>query len=103
MKTTLDDYELIHCPDCDGTCLPEEPDCVDGRDHEWTTDSEGGCDDNPGCQSYGGTAYSFSEHCCSCGLHREVITAGSQRDLDECDSVTYTDGIPDPEETTEDP
>ncbi len=62
-----------------------DPDC----DHEWTSEGEGGCDENPGVWSHGGTAMTFASHCRICGLHRVEHATGSQRNPGEHDTVTY--------------
>jgi hypothetical protein len=62
------------------------PDC----DHHWTSEGEGGCDQNPGVWSCGGTTMKFASHCRHCGLHRVEIHHGSQRNPDDHDTVTYT-------------
>lgn len=61
----------------------------DPEDHDWTHRGEGGCDENPGVQSHGGTAMSFDSHCRRCGLHRHEYHAGSQRNPGEIDTVEY--------------
>lgn len=58
-------------------------------DHDWTSDGEGGCDENPGVWSTGGTSMSISDHCRRCGLHRTVHSTGSQRNPGDCDTVAY--------------
>lgn len=62
---------------------------VDPDDHDWTSEGEGGLDENPGVWSIGGTAIVVREHCRRCGLHRRVHYAGSQRNPGEA-SETYT-------------
>lgn len=61
-------------------------------DHDWvsTVEVEGGCDDNPGVWSCGGTAMSFASHCRHCGLKRTEYCPGSQRNPGEHDTVEYT-------------
>lgn len=68
-----------------------DPDC----DHEWTSEGEGGCDENPGVWSHGGTSMSFASHCRTCGLHRVEHHCGSQRNPGEHDTVEYS--MPDAE------
>lgn len=51
----------------------------DPDDHDWTSDGEGGCTENPGVWSTGGTSMSFVSHCRACGLRRSEMTRGSQR------------------------
>ena len=63
-----------------------DPDC----DHDWTAEGEGGCDENPGVWSTGGTSMTFSHHCRTCGLHRTEYHCGSQRNPGECDTFSYT-------------
>lgn len=63
-----------------------DPDC----DHDWTAEGEGGCDENPGVWSTGGTSFTFASHCRLCGLHRTEHTCGSQRNPGERDTTSYT-------------
>lgn len=58
-------------------------------DHEWTSEGEGGCRENPGVWSTGGTSMSFASHCRACGLHRNEYSCGSQRNPGERDTVSY--------------
>jgi hypothetical protein len=62
-----------------------DPDC----EHEWTSEGEGGCTENPGVWSHGGTTISVSDHCRLCGLHRCKLHRGSQRNPGEHDEVEY--------------
>lgn len=62
-----------------------DPDC----DHEWTSEGEGGCDENPGVWSIGGTSYLSREHCAHCGVIRETTSHGPQRNPGESDTVRY--------------
>lgn len=59
------------------------------EEHEWTTDGEGGSDDNPGAFSLGGTAMAFRSHCRDCGLHRREVHYGTQRNPGQSDVVDY--------------
>lgn len=59
-------------------------------EHEWTAEGEGGCDENPGVWSTGGTSMTFATHCTKCGLHRVEHHTGSQRNPGEHDTVTYS-------------
>lgn len=72
-----------------------EPECPDHDSHDWTSEHEGGCSDNPGVWSTGGTSMCFVSHCKNCGMRREEKTTGSQRNPGECDTTTY--GEPDAE------
>jgi hypothetical protein len=62
----------------------EDPD-----DHDWTAEGEGGCDQNPGVWSTGGTSMTFSTHCRTCGLKRTEHSTGSQRNPGDHDTVSY--------------
>lgn len=59
-------------------------------DHDWTSEGEGGCDDNPGVWSLGGTTYVYASHCTRCGLQRSETYYGSQRDPGQSDTVEYS-------------
>lgn len=58
--------------------------------HEWSSEGEGGCDENPGVWSTGGTSMMFREHCDVCGLIRTENDPGSQRNPGEHPTVTYS-------------
>jgi hypothetical protein len=68
--------------------LPEPPesDCGTGdEDHDWTNRHElvGGCEENPGVWSMGGTRM-LSQHVCSrCGIRKTETHAGEQRNPGE--------------------
>ena len=64
-------------------------------DHVWSREGEGGCDENPGVWSTGGTTIVTREHCTCCGIIRESVSRGSQRNPGECDRVTYS--LPEPD------
>lgn len=74
---------------------PEEPACdSDDDDHEWQAIHAlvGGCAENPGVHSLGGTAMSFRTVCVRCGTYRVEVHAGSQRNPDELPvTVHYED------------
>lgn len=61
----------------------------DPDDHDWTAEGEGGCDENPGVWSTGGTSLVFQEHCSVCGLHRTMYVTGCQKNPGEHDTVHY--------------
>ncbi len=63
-----------------------DPDC----DHDWTSEGEGGLEENPGVWSVGGTALVFHYHCRKCGLHQCHHFLGSQRNPGEHDTYEYT-------------
>lgn len=58
-------------------------------DHEWSSEGEGGADENPGVWATGGTSMQFRSHCEHCGLIRVEETTGSQRNPGEHDTVRY--------------
>ncbi len=58
-------------------------------DHDWTSEGEGGLDENPGVWSTGGTSMKFASHCRTCGLHRSEHTTGSQKNPGEHDTTEY--------------
>lgn len=64
--------------------------------HDWTSEGEGGCRENPGVWSTGGTGMKFRDHCRRCGLTRTTYTTGSQRNPDDHDTVVYE--MPDAEQ-----
>jgi hypothetical protein len=68
----------------DDDCCGFSPD-----DHDWTSEGEGGCTENPGVWSHGGTMMSFASHCRECGLRRYEVRLGSQRNPGEHDTVKY--------------
>ena len=59
-------------------------------DHDWTGEGEGGCDENPGVWSTGGTSVMFRRRCQHCGLIRTENDPGSQRNPGEHPTVTYS-------------
>lgn len=58
-------------------------------DHDWTSEGLGGCRENPGVWSLGGTAFKISSRCRRCGLRRDEHICGAQRNPDEHDTVSY--------------
>ena len=62
---------------------------TDPDDHDWTSDGEGGCRENPGVWATGGTSMTFKSHCRKCGLHRTEHATGSQKNPGEHDTVKY--------------
>ena len=57
--------------------------------HDWTSEGEGGCKENPGVWSTGGTSMVFRAHCTICGLIRIEHDPGSQRNPGEHPTVSY--------------
>jgi hypothetical protein len=82
VEIAIDHSSLIRAATGGDGC-GEDPD-----DHTWTSEDEGGCDENPGVWSLGGTAMVYRSHCRCCGLTREESDPGSQRNPG--DGVTYT-------------
>lgn len=86
------------CCGGDDTCdaVEREPDCVDGLSHAWTREGCGGCAENPGVQSLGGTKFRFQSRCVYCGVRRTETAMGVQRNPGQCDTVSYSPGDPEP-------
>lgn len=61
----------------------------DPADHEWTSDGEGGSDENPGVWATGGTSLLIHQHCARCGLRRHTHLTGAQRNPGDGDWVEY--------------
>lgn len=59
----------------------------------------GGCDDNPGVWSLGGTTLSFLSTC-ECGAERHEKSYGSQRNPGEIDYYAITEAGDDPQDST---
>lgn len=69
-----------------------DPDC----DHDWSGEGEGGCDQNPGVWSTGGTSFRTVSHCTGCGVRRIEHVTGSQSNPGDVDTTTYE--MPDEDE-----
>lgn len=73
---------------------PEEPDCVDGHDHDWQSPHEvlGGLRENPGVWGHGGGVI-MRDVCAHCGVYRVTDTWAQCRDTGEqgLTSVAYED------------
>ena len=54
------------------------PSCPQRTRHRWTSAGMGGCSENPGVWSLGGTAYATAERCAHCGTVRNTYIPGSQ-------------------------
>ena len=78
----------------DGACpdWAEEPLCI-AYDHDWQ--GVGGCRENPGVQSLGGTTIEITRRCRACGIVEVSRYVGSQRNPGECDRRSYAEGPPD--------
>lgn len=70
---------------------PDEPDCPEAAEHDWTSEYEGGCRENPGVWSTGGTSMLFVSHCRHCGMERREVSRGMRRNPGERDSITYSE------------
>ncbi len=82
--------------DCSGTHTPDMPECemAEHASEDDTTDDEGhvwrepfsavgGCKENPGVWSGGGTRMSYHSVCRLCGCHKHTSDPGCQRNPDE--------------------
>lgn len=78
VEVEADEDEMIRAAGGDPNCR-----------HDWTAEGEGGCDENPGVWSTGGTSMMYREHCRRCGIIRTVCDPGSQRNPGERTTVTY--------------
>lgn len=65
-------------------------------DHDWTSEGEGGCEENPGVWATGGTSLLIVAHCRHCQLIRTEYVTGSQRNPGDRDTCTYS--LPDQED-----
>lgn len=57
--------------------------------HSWSSEGEGGCRENPGVWSTGGTSMRFRSTCRRCGLSRTESVTGMQRNPGDHDTVEY--------------
>lgn len=68
---------------------PEEPECEDGKDHDWQSPEWlGGCRENPGVWSTVGTSFRFEWVCARCGAYKIVLSAGAQRNPGQLEEET---------------
>jgi hypothetical protein len=85
--------DLDECgEDLDGGCecaYEREPACADGHDHEWTGEGTGGCRENPGVWSRGGTTIVQVRRCKHCDVTRMSVSYGSQRNPGQHDTLKY--------------
>lgn len=58
-------------------------------EHEWTSEGMGGCDQNPGVWSVGGTAMVFKTRCIHCGLIKTERSPGCQRNPGEHTTIEF--------------
>jgi len=71
-----------------------EPSCTEDE-HEWTREGMGGCLENPGVWSLGGTTIVTRWRCTHCGWEREAVSYGSQRNPGQRDELRYFTPIDD--------
>lgn len=85
----MNDHE--HGPGCDPECCEawqDEPPC-DHDAHWWSSEGMGGCQENLGVWSLGGTTMLFLARCEHCGLRRREKLYGSQRNAFDCDERSF--------------
>ena len=84
------------------TTTNTDPGCAPSYAHRWTREGCGcgGCAQNPGVRSLGGTTYRYEARCVVCGVRRVETRYGSQRNPGERDSVSYEVGDVDPVESS---
>ena len=71
--------------------ITPEPE-ADDHDHEWTSENEGGCDQNPGCWDTGNGSMVFVDHCKICGMKRRHVSKyANQINCEADDTYTYED------------
>ena len=73
---------------------PPATDCgAADEDHDWQSPGWlGGCRENPGVWSTGGTSFRFRTVCARCGLYKTEETTGAQRNPNELDAtVEYSE------------
>lgn len=85
------DHEYLIRVACGGRHDDRHARCcgVKPGDHDWTVEGEGGCKENPGFWSAGGTAFVMTDHCRTCGLRRRELHLGAQKNPGEHDTVEY--------------
>lgn len=90
MATTT--HAHAHGLDCDGDCddWRDTPRCPGhGTEHAWTHEGMGGCTENPGIWSLGGTTYQERRRCERCGVVETTTVYGTQRNPGQCDRREY--------------
>lgn len=106
VRTWLFDYDAFDdAPDDERDesmidIVTPEPDCPEADEHDWTSEFEGGCSENPGCWDIGGGRMKFVSHCRHCGMERVQISLYAPGNSLACAGVpdeTVTYGEPDPE------
>lgn len=75
----------------DEAALMQAAGAPDDCDHHFvaTYEVEGGCRENPGVWSAGGTTLVYRSHCEHCGLQKREVQYGTQRNPGQCDIVEY--------------
>lgn len=106
VRTWLFDYDAFDdAPDDERDesmidIVTPEPDCPEADEHDWTSEFEGGCAENPGCWDIGSGRMKFVSHCRHCGMQRVEISLYAPGNSLACAGVpdeTVTYGDPDPE------
>ena len=70
----------------------DAPECIDEYTwHRWSWDT-GGCRENPGVWSMGGTTIVSKRRCIICGCGWGKVAYGSQRNPNDVDGSTYSPG-----------
>jgi hypothetical protein len=77
-----------------------EPECPEATEHDWTSEFEGGCSENPGCWDLGNGRMKFVSHCRTCGMERTRISLYASGNSLACagvpdETVCYSDADPD--------
>lgn len=76
------------------TIEPEEPDCLDGEDHDWQSPLTllGGLEENPGVWGSDHGGLHITEVCARCGIYRVTDTGATNRSNGQrMTSVTFRD------------
>ena len=90
-----DDGDVVDSDSIEVECGddPEPPECTCEDGHDWVRPVEvvGGCTENPGVWSTGGTSMVFLSVCTHCGCYKRETSYGTQRNPGQCDSIEYLD------------
>ena len=93
IEIDADGDEDTHC--IKATIDPEEPECLDGQEHDWQAPHEivGGIKENPGVWGHGG-GVTIQEVCLHCGCGRLKDTWAQDPETGEqgLDSIQYQPG-----------
>jgi hypothetical protein len=89
--TLLMNDEVLDSRPIEVQILPEEPRCLEDEEHDWRPDPRHGCDQNPGVWNLGGTTIKTTRFCMHCGLKRDEVRHGPQRNPGQSDSIEYSE------------